>query len=145
MNFANLKLCKELYELSGWCASESLMWNRVTRKTHRGGEWEDLGGAEENLPLSHEQLPNYNHENKHDAVYSQFICPAYDLDYLRVKILEFMGPEPNQYPKAEQLMWESWVHTRNELAMALVKGCDATCKLAIELFKQNILTREGLK
>lgn len=100
MNVANLDLCRELYELSGWTDNDH----------HRY-----LGEGEE--------------------------IPAYDLGYLLRKLQPF---------NAADLQWlgGKWA------AQAVIFGTqpkserteadtpeDAACKLAIELFKQGVLTK----
>lgn len=119
MNVANLSLCKELYELSGWDDNE--LWdctyrnqtvnatlNRVQIASDRGEYyWTD---PRYDLGYLLRKLPNASIHTDHpyDAIYYSYRKGGYD-----TQTLHFKADTPE----------------------------DAACKLAIELFKQGILTK----
>lgn len=111
MNVANLELCKELKELSGWISGSDF------------------------FPVKH---------STEDPI------PAYDLGYLLRKLPSYIKlkndrtrftlrtkPESNQH---ELPLWQAmYGHDFSERADTPE---DAAAKLAVELFKQGILTKE---
>lgn len=132
MTVASLELCKELYELGGW--------DDVEHSYTRGGD------------IVH---------NKLDGTYEQVgICPAYDLGYLLRKLLPYVAKSKYEIKfltlvyasKADggwicdykAVMSNNWLHEGNRAKLTEADTPeDAACKLAIELFKQNILTKEN--
>lgn len=112
MNVASLELCKELHELSGWEDEDSLEW-------HYG---------------------NNNELWHRDEEMTGFLCPAYDLGYLLRKlpfftdIAIFPASRGESYAKAEL--------EQHNLYITADTPENAATKLTIELFKQNILTKE---
>lgn len=121
MNVASLELCKELYELSGW---------KATSNTFRYGN---------------EKLDWIQSDDGKD-----WYLPAYDLGYLLRQLPESTTLRRN---KAKAIKASNW---HGEWAIGVygdqyreVGGKhgdtpeDAAAKLAIELFKQGILTRVG--
>lgn len=127
MNVANLKLCKELFELSRWNGTEKYWYkNWLKQDTWQVGY---LGQADEKT------------------------YPAFDLGYLLQKlpksVIEFWG---NAYPASPCLMYSGtqWVmfyqsemtgeHNTDELFGQFADTPeDAACLLGIELFKQGVL------
>ena len=154
MNTASLELCKELYELSWWDNDRTLTWQHVKRSVHND-EWEELGS--EDRVLDHHQIKDYNWENKHDAVYSEFICPAYDIGYLMRKLPDSIWSDKYEQKASlwtrknlsDYSVWY-WVGnskdgsgTSSEYSAVADTPENALCRLAIELFKTGILKREG--
>lgn len=111
MNVASLELSKELYELSGW---EDVSNTHVFYGTH----W-DISKASmtESIGL----------QNMH--------LPAYDLGYLLRKLDGF----DIQLNYSNQ--WRTWNCWADDYDGKADTPEDAACKLAIELFKQGVLTR----
>jgi hypothetical protein len=113
MNVASLELCKELYELSGWQATAKYRKNGflVTWGYMR------LKGSE---------------------------TPAYDLGYLMRKlpidcvVCQVSEPIDGVYWFAGGMSGEYDVHLNHFKA---VTPEDAAAKLAIEMFKEGVLTR----
>lgn len=130
MNVASLELCKELYELSGW--DNTTKWRELG---------EDTYGA---FPPSHEM-----------ADVGVEVCPAYDLGYLLRKLPAWIEPtvkephlltiQPNPIGAGWNALYRLAVKTPTidyKHAMEIQEADtpeDATCKLAIELFKQGLL------
>lgn len=122
MNVASLELCKELYELSQW---------RYDSGTN--GFWYSDGM--QGLVL---------------ATWVENSTPAYDLGYLLRKLPPYLEPIYSQTgSKAAGLkMYKSRVGYRfgyqhyPDLNVRESLPENAICKLAIELFKNGILTRE---
>jgi hypothetical protein len=100
MNVANLELCKELHQISGWADLPPEQWYGYEAPTFT-------------LPTTVGYIP------------------AYDLGYLLRKLKPiFLSQDDADLAKALRLMCQ-------------VKSPeDSLCKLAIELFRQNILTKE---
>jgi hypothetical protein len=120
-NVANLELCKELYALSGWGDDQSFMWGLVSESIH---------------------------VLEPEDVEAKRAVPAYDLGYLLRKLPETL--EQDNYPVVSRYFrvgWSAYYEASNEYEPTerwyLVEADtpeDATCKLAIELFKEGILT-----
>lgn len=117
MNTANLELCKELFELSGW--DEKDRYYKTEAAT--------LGLVEKSLQLQPRTVG--------DGVW---LCPAYDLGYLVRKI-------PAQHFDLVKVVDspEYIFYIRKNGAIQYEIGADtpedAACKPAIELFKQGVL------
>ena len=114
MNVASLELCKELYELSGWNDT-------------------DLAHAEEAERVF---LAAYNYgEFGYEAIR---LAPAYDLGYLLRKL-------PEQVTlSCFRSSWRCEVLIPNDIATVSADTPeDAAAKLAIELWKQGVLSREA--
>ena len=114
MHIARLELCKELYELSGW-KNDGKYWGALS----------DNG----------EQIPSYTLDNLLRKLPSRILSQSYNrlTIYPEYHTLWYMG-----YPKND---------TRNpannpDLYVLEELPEDAACRLAIELFKQGILTPE---
>lgn len=140
MHVASLELCKELYELSEWGKTE---WAY--------GKWT----PEDKKPF----MAEYNYgEFGHDAFR---VAPAYDLGYLLRKLRAIDDPD-NGEPKniyVELTVLENYSNATavrgitdvgiNQPRQRQLPSCeadtpeDALCKLAIELFKQEILERSS--
>lgn len=118
MNVANLELCKELYELSGWLKGTEKFWF-------------EPGDGFKNQLINKKFKPNGFNEN------GRF--PAYDLGYLLRKL---PGVKLEQIDKD---FWNAQKSYNDGTELPDYKSCDgstpedAVCKLAIELFKQGIL------
>lgn len=136
MHVASLELCKELYELSGWDDCDN--W-----ASHK-----DMAFISDDTFL--EMNPKWQKE-----------APAYDLGYLLRKLpaaitpavdlkkvaIKDMGTYFLYIQKSHDGAVASYNKVQNSLATLYIKSADtpenALCALAIELFKQKILTREG--
>ncbi len=115
MNVANLKLCRELYELSGW-NDTTFRWLM--------------------------NIPEPFHVNAMIKAERKVSTSAYDLGYLLRKL-----PQNTKLEKLESSIWSvEDFDSKNEgephCIVELSTPEDAACKLAIELFKQGILTKE---
>lgn len=138
MNVANLEMCKELYELSGWGFDDSYTYWIVT-------------------PNATGTMERRNARDFDDRI------PAYDLGYLLRKLPKhhnFGMPYVSQANDGTQwvasyinwwALWEydgkgsakKWHHeVTASLHFLADTPEDAACKLAIELFKQGILSKE---
>lgn len=108
MNVASLKLCKELYEVSGWDGT-----HKHYGKMESGNYIATCGLFE-----------------KHQE------CPAYDAGYLLRKLpaLDF-----EMYRNANDNVWHAIANERFQGIADTPE--DALAQLAIELFKQKVLTR----
>lgn len=119
MNVADLELCKELYELSGWFDTY-FFWDA------------DNGVAEKSEALLMHPTKN---------------CPAYDLGYLLRKLpAKIMGKNNMliflSLSHSGSEWWanyETGGNSRAEIQMSADTPEDALTKLAIELFKQGVL------
>jgi len=134
MNVASLELCKELYEVSGW--EPDRVANYISLYVlFAGKEW--IHGK-------------YLREMRRGDI------PAYDLGYLLRKlqadkidhVVRWVNDKPTD--KIDQAIKEwhgNWIS--GTLFMPFKDYFiadtpeDATCKLAIELFKQGILTKDA--
>lgn len=115
MNIASLELCKELWRLSGWTTD----WHYIAEKNPGiivAASWRE-------------------HEGE------KYICPAYDLGYLLRKLGDLLNLDLMLY--TEDGKWRADVE--QDYSMKADTPEDATCKLAIELFKQGVLTAEEVK
>lgn len=122
-NVASLNLCKELYELSGWNKPTD---GSLPRFYYAGNG--EVYGAE-----------SWNHED--------FDCPAYDLGYLlrKLPLTDDIGSYIELYKLSVNGSVRYVVFTRPNATPFNSEADtpeDATAKLAIELFKQNVLTKE---
>ena len=132
MNVADIELCRELYELSGWEDTECWWIEK------RNGDIKAYTGAERS---------DYTYTGDNDLE-----LPAYDLGYLLRKLpvknnsLNFelvpridgswyIGYTVSKNPTVEEA--NKYIHAEADTPE------DATAKLAIELFNQGILTKEG--
>ena len=125
MNVADLKLCKELYELSGWKDVEEY--------------WEYYSFKDDAL-LKKSAPGNVFPDNK---MLPEDITPAYDLGYLLRKLHDGLI-KAEKMNDIELFGWGNWkVYTKDkddkEIAKTGDTPEDAACKLAIELWKQGIL------
>lgn len=147
MNVASLKLCKELYELSGWDNTElyhaqSIFDEPVELSRYRTQkDLDDEQGTGKLLVWSYSGV---------EIGSFKWTIPAYDLGYLLRKLPAWFrnGEFYLSNDGAEKLGWTAgymkedndgylyW--TMSELADTPE---DAACKLAIELFKQGVLTK----
>lgn len=125
MNVASLELCKELYELSGW-PSELLIWSARSIDGKRRGK--------------HRVIVDQNKQATDSY-------PAYDLGYLLRKLPALLGKRGSSSAEGLRLAKDKDKYLAGYIGVDLVWGfpCeadtpeDATCKLAIELFKQGVL------
>lgn len=148
MNVADLELCKELHKLSGWSSTDKI--------------WFPYYDVPAEAPMEGE--PPYwalTDKDGGSIVESENI-PAYDAGYLLGKIFESDLPPIDYlcfYPygnevSAKLAAYNDFDESRSEDAPTKstkvsenTRGkthADALCKLAIELFKQGILTKERL-
>jgi hypothetical protein len=135
VNTASLELCKELYRLSGWGRGmgDRTAWEYT--QYEEGSNWRVTPWG-------------------YGVCYASHV--AYDLGYLLWKlpksVTEFWG---RAYPASPCLMYSGtqWVmfyqsemtgeHNTDELFGQFADTPeDAACKLAIELFKQDVLKKE---
>lgn len=130
MNVASLPLCKELYELSAW-----------------KGEDDYIGWVKgfKGQPYIHEP-----HTDDMGYKQSDWLAPAYDLGYLMRKL-----PASILEADSEQYIWmfiekdddgygggyQDINGQTHKLYYAADTPEDAACLLAIELFKQGVLTK----
>lgn len=127
MNVASLDLCKELYELSGWQTENNYHMNF-------------------DMPVV--LMASVNPDGTY---YEAGVCPAYDLGYLLRKLPAYF--EGYQLIVAVGVgvgtanTWQAGFYLPSKKTgrhiQIDVSPEDAACKLAIELFKQKILTREA--
>lgn len=142
MTVASLELCKELYELSGWEFTGGGLYIPLSW-------WRDRGRPHES-PVERYKLSA-----------RQVIAPAYSLGYL---LRELPKPEDFDADQTYKLLdcgvpdylflgylgraLNSWV-CQYQIDESPIDGLaseadtpeDAACKLAIELFKQGVLTK----
>lgn len=123
-NVASLDLCRELYELSGWEA-------HFAYNTYTGNVVKRFA--------------------KHDPA----ILPAYDLGYLLRKLPKYIGHAsqscrfglfPQGFTNTASANWcASYDTYKGEIYLLQTADTpeDAACKLAVELFKQDILQKEA--
>lgn len=121
METAAQELCEELYQLSGW--------------DDTAGGWEDRDKG----------YPVFNS--------SYVVLPSYDLGYLLRKLPKSEVTDRKlrlmmNAPVASRTEKEGWLFYYGIAEGSTLKGFasspeDAAAKLAIELFKSGILTREG--
>jgi hypothetical protein len=121
MNVANLELCRELYELSGWKKTDALFVGYKSALTDK---------FDYHL-LDKRDADSYKHAKK---------VPAYDLGYLLRKL-----PTNTMLEKLESNIWhiELYNHPNEPIKIERDTPEDATAKLAIELFKRGILNKEN--
>lgn len=121
MNVASLNICKELYELSGWT------WTEKCWETRTNQGW--------NI-----NLRPYADSSQNDGLSRYY--PAYDLGYLLRKL-----PVVTEVHKYSDHFHARYVNVKRLIdePIEINSGTpeDATAKLAIELFKQGILTKEN--
>jgi hypothetical protein len=115
MAVASFDLCKELYELSGWIYDQHGFW------------WHD--------DSQQPHLCNVNHWPEDPL--GKELFPPYDLGYLLRKL-----PEGIELTNRNGWMakYSEFLPSRNQVIHADTPE-DAACKLAVELFKQDILKK----
>lgn len=134
MNVASLELSKELYELSGW-KDTSFSWASVIDKTVAY------------KPLVRATIGSNSawHED-----------PAYDLGYMLRKLPHrtqkngqfnlspYLDYKPHPFPNlpTTMVMWQAQYGPEAHRQLGDTPE-DAACRLAIELFKQGVLTRNA--
>ena len=131
MNLASIKLCRELYALSGW---------DDTSHVH--------------------DLSNYQIKGEPGDIGDDW-CPAYELGYLLRKMPKHIVVAGVEYELIMRSLTDAdirfhyWSDSKRHRALStsietgLIGGFgdtpeDAACKLAIKLFKQGILKKEAL-
>ena len=127
MNVASLDLCKELFELSGW---EDTLAEK-DQDTYFIWVYSRVG--------KHMILSLRDGTNKMSDFQEAY--PAYDLGYLLRKLL----PETpvkfiEQSDGRTLILWNDEFDTYQEKIVYADTPEDAACKLAIELFKQGVLS-----
>lgn len=127
MNVASIELCKELYELSEWQGGE------YDYCRNKGEEWDA-----------------WNQSDQHERSYPGFerSVPAYDLGYLLRQFPQNIATYVyNAFDENGHLHWRAsdgvidFIKPKFEATADTPE--DAVAKLAIELFKQGVLTRGG--
>jgi hypothetical protein len=113
MNDASLELCKELFELSGWKDTEKKQGFYVRSLDSGLGEIAEHGRI-----------------------------PAYDLGYLLRKLPDGVALRHVKPANDSQSYWAAEYVPHDFFGETANTPEDATAKLAIELFKQGILTKE---
>ena len=123
MNVASLELCKELYELSGWDGT-AYYWQL---------DYYEDGSS----------LWNLYHENEAKPRTGR-VRPAYDTDFILANLPQFeLRKTSNGYAiRVNTGSASVSAAYRNSLRKEADKPANAACNLAIELFKQGILTKE---
>jgi len=120
MNTASLELCKELYKLSGW---------KETDNFYQFIEYSDLSTG---YYLTNPTVAAPLHANAY---------PAYDLGYLLRKLPRDFVLRP--IPGAQwEIQYAPGMSGKEKICQADTPE-DAACSLAIHLFKEGILEREG--
>lgn len=122
MNVASLELCKELYELSEWDEQFPVLLHYLDNEV-----W-------------HKKL--YQSDARDELTY----CPAYTLGYL----LRKLPNETNVRKRKLDSQFEAWYGKYDKtpdvdgdpIEFKADTPENALTKLTIELFKQNILTKE---
>jgi hypothetical protein len=135
MNVASHELSEQLSKVSGWGYNGELRDDNLSW-------WYD-----NTFP---DQEPDWRVQNLYEAAKVGVIkFPAYDLGYLRQAILDGINKKLSQIQTvtATDMGYgltfnPEYTILLNRLMAALVSGEDATCKLAIELFKEGILIKE---
>jgi len=145
MNVASLELSKELYELSGW-KSDFLMY---------------IKSASGWVVMNQHQYHNYRAASGKPGHFVS--VDAYDLGYLLRKLPRWYDKDRVKGPMHAFLLqlqpspvstnWQAFYRYENknpngyesEVTLKVEAGTpeDAAAKLAIELFKQGVLTRDG--
>lgn len=121
MHKASLELSRELYELSGWEGNDR--WYM----TDPGGKV--IGTATPRI---------FKHDRDYENGY-RTDTPAYDLGYLLRMLPPFTAVQ-----KSDVDFNANFAHNDGKLEVFRADTPeDAACRLAIELFKQGILTKEG--
>jgi hypothetical protein len=118
MHVASLENCKALYEVSGWKTEDFEWYHHNTTDT-----------------------PDLTYVPGGSDLYGEPVWPAYDLGYLLRQLAVYWDTSI----RSEVTQWCAETRTdrynRFERARADTPE-DAACKLAIELFKQGVLTKE---
>lgn len=141
MNVASLENCKTLYELSGW---DDTLLKHVVGERHASDFESPIGLT----TVYNKTVGVYGNEvgcDECEGVYGTETIPAYGAGYLLRKLPD---------PQLETTVYNRW-HckwfkrtTKGLTGPMLESGFadtpeDALCLLAIELFKQGILSPEG--
>lgn len=116
IDVANLKLCQQLWELSGWETSD----------------WYDLdpdGRPEEYLATTEDKIDENNY------------IPAYSLGYLLRKLPNRTERIQDTVLLGRATDNKGWSIVYRDMTKIANTPEDAAAKLAIELFKKGILTR----
>lgn len=121
MNVASLKLCKELYELSGWVDVEAYYEYYPIADKHA---------------LRHSAPGNAFAE---DRILPDYIFPAYDLGYLLRKLPNYCRVERKGSTYVSGYTAKAEIDLDTPFGQEADTPEDAACKLAIELFKQGVL------
>lgn len=128
MNVASLENCKELFELSEWDDS-SAYW---TKDTYPATKFEPFVS------------------DLHEGTNFKHIAPAYDLGFLLRKLPPYLGTEDDDWllrlmPSYLGETWSIGYAGLKDLRFLHAQQGDipenALCKLAIQLFKQGLLTK----
>lgn len=145
MNIASLGLCKELYKLSGWKdeantqPDDELKWWNFS---------DDVP-----LELAGMKLSRSWYLQAGEGWGAKY--PAYDLGYLLRKLPGHITLQSTTWddvhtelPKGQELTYQAAACYQSNIKGLLFQQVadtleDAACKLAIELFKQGILTKEN--
>jgi hypothetical protein len=123
VNVASLELCSELYELSGW-GSQEFWWTEVADYPFDRNKW--IAHNQGNIPRKY---------------------PAYDLGYLLRKLPAMIDGDCVTLTHADK--WgASYEGLRGGALMSrFIQSADTpedtAAKLAIELFKQGVLTKQA--
>jgi len=122
MNVASLENCKELFELSGWTDVDLSGWTKDEYPEHNKGTFVSTS-------------PIYGKS-------FTYLCPAYDLGYLLRKLPSGYQLNLDTTMSGSRIYWfENFAGDGAPQQTSTPE--DAAAKLAIELFKQNILRPEG--
>jgi hypothetical protein len=130
-NVASLDLCKELYELSGWGDTDQIWVKRIRSSYRNGAPFYQWTVSRENRSYRMRQADRH---------------PAYSLGYLLRKLPGYVGDEfldmcwygdgwECAYQRSRRGLWNAEIGSHHAKTPE-----DAACKLAIELFKQGVLT-----
>lgn len=140
MNVASAELCGKLYELSDWEMTGSESWNWWQRKRINADRFRDspfLG-----LSIKRPTDSRTGRTVSEVTHYRSYIAPAYDLGYLLRKLPPNLGDGLHLVLENDDGGWAIEYYTRQKSGPSASAAIpeDAACRLAIELFKQGILT-----
>lgn len=150
MNVASLELCKELYELSKdvWKGELACVWY-VGHKSSRSDINLTINDREGGTVYYWSDFVEIFHYKEEDAERYE-IYPAYDLGYLLRKLPVEIGVFDTFDYRGRLTVSpgeNNWWYASYDYDKQTVKSAhspeDAAAKLAIELFKDGVLTRGG--
>lgn len=144
MNVASLELCKDLYELSGWGYTYHAFGvgeHDLTDKQWYWFEGKRTGSYWEAIKADwYDRDPFDGRRPTATTHRMDLLAPAYDLGYLLRKL-------PQVHISQQPSHWAAWCVSEATANIDTICGDtpeDAAAKLAIELFKQGVFTRDSV-